>query len=389
MMLRQRLKRFRLLPDRPEIGWAPHLYLVYLAYLFFHPVFDPSARFRDWLAIGLMIVVFLPLYYRGYWLPNRAGLINAWLIVLLGIIGCFINTGAVVFFIYATAAIATVTPPRAAWWHMTLICLIIVVQAFYVAMSYSPYALISFGFGLAFVLIIGAQCIYDAERTRHNAKLRLAQEEVENLAKIAERERIARDLHDLLGHTLSVITLKSELASKLIERNPERAVQEIQEVERISREALAEVRSTVSGYRAKGLNAELLNAKLALETAGIHFDYYAERAELSPMQEGVLALALREAITNILRHAQAKRCAVRLRYDDDTIILEVQDDGNGKVLHEGSGLSGMRERIESVGGTMTIQPGNGTRLTLMVPRRNTTAGLNQPAVTSLKEARSS
>jgi two-component system sensor histidine kinase DesK len=387
MMLRQRLQRFRLLPDRPEIGWAPHLYLIYLVYLFFPPVFDPSAGFRDWLAVGLMIVVFLPLYYRGYWLPNRASLINAWLIALLGIIGCLINTGAVVFFIYAAAAIASAAPPKAAWWHIALICLIIIVQAFYVAMVFSPYALISFGFGIAFVLIIGAQCVYDAERRRQNAKLRLAQEEVENLAKIAERERIARDLHDLLGHTLSMITLKSELASKLIERNPERAAQEMREVERISREALAEVRSAVTGYRAKGFQAELLNARHALETADIHFEYFAERVELTPIQEGVVALALREAVTNVIRHAQASRCAVRLRYEQGQIMLEVQDDGSGNIQHEGSGLSGMRERVGSIGGSITIKPQNGTRLILTLPSRVTTAEPNSPTVMSLNEAR--
>lgn len=375
MTLRQRFKRFRLLPDRPDTGWAPHLYLVYLLNLIFQPLFDPTADRFDWLAVGVMVAIFLPMYYRSYWLPRRAVLINAWLMVLLGVVSTLINAGAVIFFVYAAAAIAGTLLPRAAWQNIAVICLIVTVEALYAVLirHQSPYALISFAFGFALVIIVGAQCIFEAERARQNAKLRLAQEEVENLAKIAERERIARDLHDLLGHTLSIITLKSELASKLAERDAGRAAQEMREVERISRDALAEVRSAVSGYRAKGLQAELLNAKLALETAAVQFDYLTERVDLTPMQEGVLALALREAVTNVIRHAQATHCTVRLHHDGDSIVLKVQDDGNGNVLHEGSGLSGMRERIQDIGGAMTLTSDSGTRLTLVLPRKTRAA----------------
>src|ERR1039458_73541 len=142
-------------------------------------------------------------------------------------------------------------------------------------------------------MFIGAGNIFFAERNRMNCELRKANEEIENLAKVAERERIARDLHDVLGNTLSVITLKSELAGKLIERDPERAGKEIREVEQISRQALTDVRDAIRGYRSKGLVAELAQAKTTLETAGLAVQCdAATTVKLPAMQESVLSLAV-------------------------------------------------------------------------------------------------
>src|SRR5262249_21649918 len=150
--------------------------------------------------------------------------------------------------------------------------------------------------------------IHFAERHRDNRRLRRAQEEIEHLAKIAERERIARDLHDVLGHTLSVIVLKSELASKIAEKDPRRAVQEIKDVERMSREALPQVRNTIQGYHARSLQAEAEQATAALEAAGVKVSCELAHADIPAAHEGVLALALREAVTNIIRHAGATSC---------------------------------------------------------------------------------
>ena len=141
-------------------------------------------------------------------------------------------------------------------------------------------------------------------------------EDVEEMAKVAERERIARDLHDLLGHTLSVIALKSELASKLADRDPARAVAEIREVERVSRDALAEVRAAVEGYKGRGFSGELRSAEQALGSAGVRLDTDVKPVTCSPRQEAVLALALRETVTNVVRHARASVCRVALGVDD-------------------------------------------------------------------------
>jgi two-component system sensor histidine kinase DesK len=215
--------------------------------------------------------------------------------------------------------------------------------------------------------VAGVVNVNVAQRRQATARLHLAHEEIENLAKIAERERIARDLHDVLGHTMSVIILKSELASKLVDRDPERAKTEIGDVERISRDALAEIREAIRGYRSDGLAAEIVRARQTLETAGVAFECRSSDVVLKPAQESVLALVVREAVTNVVRHAQAHICRLELGRVDDACRLEITDDGRGVVQTEGSGLRGMRERVEALGGTLRRDGGRGTTLTITLP----------------------
>jgi two-component system sensor histidine kinase DesK len=228
----------------------------------------------------------------------------------------------------------------------------------------SPYFWIP---GVVFAALIGSVNIHFAQRHRDTKKLLMAQEEVEHLAKIAERERIARDLHDVLGHTLSVIILKSELAAKLAEKDPVRAAQEIRDVERISRDALGQVRSTVRGYHSQGLLAEVEQAQSALKAAGVQAQCDFESPQLPPAQEGVLALALREAVTNVIRHAKATSCSVTLHQENGNCFLQIKDDGCGTSATEGIGLSGMRQRVESLGGKLQREISSGTCLTITLP----------------------
>jgi two-component system sensor histidine kinase DesK len=185
--------------------------------------------------------------------------------------------------------------------------------------------------------------------------------------KVAERERIARDLHDILGHTLSVIVLKSELAGKLIEQDPERARREIAEVEKVSRKALAEVREAIHGYHAGDMQAEFERAEVMLKSAGVivHLGY--DKVAIPAAQERIMILALKEAVTNILRHAQAKQCRIQLQQIDGAYRLEVSDDGHGGVSESGLGLRGMRQRVEAIGGRMTWSSDSGTQLSVTLP----------------------
>jgi two-component system sensor histidine kinase DesK len=174
-------------------------------------------------------------------------------------------------------------------------------------------------------------------------------------------------LHDVLGHTLSVIILKSELAGKLIDRDPQRAKLEMADVEKTSREALAEVRTTIRGYRAYSLEAELKQAQATLETAGVKVKSESAEVALTPVQESVVALVVREAVTNVVRHAGARNCLLRLTPVNGTCRFEIQDDGRGGGAAEGNGLRGMRERIEALGGTLQRETNSGTRLTIEFP----------------------
>ena len=185
--------------------------------------------------------------------------------------------------------------------------------------------------------------------------------------KVAERERIARDLHDILGHTLSVIILKSELAARVIDGDPRLAKTQIEDVERISREALREVREAIVGYRHGDLQSELERARSTLETAGLQVEQHCETFEIPSAHERVIALVLREAVTNIVRHARAKRCTITLRRGGGSYVMEVSDDGAGAVLEPGMGMHGIRERITALGGTASWRSEQGTHLMIEVP----------------------
>lgn len=221
--------------------------------------------------------------------------------------------------------------------------------------------------------IIGVIVAVERINRDRDAALKLSHDEVRRLAGLAERERIGRDLHDLLGHTLSLVALKSDLASRLLESDPGAARREIDDVSRVSRDALAQVRRAVSGIRAAGIAAELASAKLLLETDGVAFDYrfdesFGNRA-LPPGVESALALTVREAATNIQRHARAQHAQASFGMEGGAAVLRIDDDGRGGAFMPGNGLSGMRERIEGVHGSLRIDAGGGrgTRVEVRVP----------------------
>jgi two-component system sensor histidine kinase DesK len=296
--------------------------------------------------------------------PSRRSLLLNIAIALLGLGLLPFNFGASTYLVYSAAGAAFALTPRAAVRYMVVLSIAVVVAS----LSLPEEA--RYWMALPTILLIGTiggSNVYHAERLRHQATLRRAREDVEGMAKIAERERIARDLHDLLGHTLSVITLKSELASKLADRDPVRAVAEIRDVERISRETLSEVRRAVEDYQHHGLKGELENAARALGTIGVRLETRIAALNLSPRQETVLALALREAVTNVVRHAGATQCTIRLEGDGRSVTLVVEDDGRGGAVVEGSGLAGMRARIAEGGGELLLDGARGMTLTVRLP----------------------
>jgi len=354
--------RLRLLPNIPELGWTPYAWLVYLGAFWFQPVFK-GASAGEWAATIAATAVFLFLYFRAYWQGNAGILVCACGIALLAVVFATTNPGSNVFFVYAAAFLGNLSPARRAVLALAGLVAFEAVVSF--ALHRPPWYWLPAGL---FSILIGGINLHFREVSRANAKLRMAQEEVERLAKTTERERIARDLHDLLGHTLSLITLKSELAGKLIAQDPERAGREIREVERISREALREVRTAVAGYRSAGVAAELEGARQALASAGVKLEYFAAPVELQPDQEAVLALALREAVTNVIRHAAAHTCRIALEQTAAEVRLEVRDDGRGGSAPEGIGLASMRERVEALGGRLERKAGTGTSLLIVLPR---------------------
>src|SRR5215218_7929564 len=186
------------------------------------------------------------------------------------------------------------------------------------------------------------------------AELRSAREELARLAVSEERLRFARDLHDLLGHSLSLITLKSELAGRLLPAAPEKAATEIHDIEGVARQALREVREAVAGYRRPSLDKELAGAKEILEAAGISCRIENRAGVLPKAVDAALAWAVREGTTNVIRHSRAKHCRIVLARDGEEIYAEITDDGDGNQGENaddaGSGLSGLAERVATFAG---------------------------------------
>jgi two-component system sensor histidine kinase DesK len=352
----------RIFRDR-EHGWSPLLWVVYLGFFFIQPIVD-HVSLKMWLLDALGAVLFLFLYFGLFVLAKPRALAHIVGMVVLGLLYQPINGGACTFFIFAAAMLPFCVESQAAS-VVGLLAIGAIGAIEGLLLHIHGWQLF---YSALFPVIIGAGNTFFAERNRMNRRLRKANEEIEHLAKLAERERIARDLHDVLGHTLSVITLKSELAGKLIDRDPQRAGKEIREVEEISRQALSDVRDAIRGYRSKGLVAELAQAKSTLETAGVAVRCDASTTVKIPaVQEGVLTMAVREAVTNVVRHAHARTCTLRLEQQNGSCRLEVEDDGRGGFQSEGNGLRGMRERVEMLGGTLTRDSHAGTRLTITVP----------------------
>ncbi|MBZ5678703.1 MAG: sensor histidine kinase [Acidobacteriia bacterium] len=356
-----------------EHGWGPLFWVLYLGFFFVQPAVDGVSAWK-WFLDGLGALVFLALYLGLFWLEKPRAVVHIGGMVLLGVLFFPYNGGASTFFIFAGAFVPFVVETQVvALASLGGIVAVAAVESLLLYVTGWPVNGWNVFFAAVFPLVVGGSNVFFAERNRMNRKLRKANEEIEHLAKVAERERIARDLHDVLGHTLSVIILKSELAGKLIDRNPEQAGVEIREVEQISRQALSDVRDAIRGYRSQGLTAELALAKSTLETAGVTVRCDAATTlKLPAVQESVLSLAVREAVTNVVRHAQARTCEFRIEQQNGSCRLEIHDDGRGGSTLEGNGLRGMRERVEMLGGTLDRDTAAGTRLIITLPLKEMT-----------------
>jgi two-component system sensor histidine kinase DesK len=358
--------RARLVPEWLGFGWAPFAWLAYLGFLLIPPVggliegrLSPAT-----LPTLASIPPFLWLYFRAF--HYQGWKVLPYMLALAAL--CFalapINPFSNAYMIYAAAFAPMLGSLRRGLGVLLLLLGLYALQGWWFQLNL---------FSVAIASLVGiAVCLGNnqfLEKHKKDAQLRLSHEEVSRLAQVAERERIGRDLHDLLGHTLSLIALKSELARKLIDRDPVAARAEVVEVERVAREALAQVRRAVTGIRAAAMKPELASARLLLDGAGVRFDYSMAQIELTPAQETCLALVLREAVTNIHRHARAEQAEASLRREQDAAVLTVLDDGCGGAGEHGNGLRGMAERLAALGGELRVvsTPGQGTRVVASVP----------------------
>ena len=344
--------------QRPGRWWQhlspqrPWIYLVYLAALFTPWFYGPEAGpelATTLMAMALFLCLFVFAMVRRDWMALPAGLateaMGFWLLPS--------NFGAAVFLVYAAAMMARVRDRQVqraglVLWLAALAagCLIVSVPLVYAA-----------GY-LVFGLIIAAATAWSARSEDRDAVREELEADAAARAVEAERQRIARDLHDLLGHTLSVTTLKADLASRLFDADPERAKAELAAIQQISRDALAEVREAVTGLRVRPLGTVAAEIAERLRRAGLEVELDLSGADTLPdAAAGALGMVVREGATNVLRHAGARRVAIRLDRGPQEMRLTFEDDGRGGARFAGRGLDGLRQRLAETG--MRLEVGRG------------------------------
>lgn len=337
-----------LLPEEHDIGFSAYVILAFLGMFFFHFYFQPI----EGVELGIVIVgviSFLACYFRAYWCQGKELFFYIVAICLIGSVMAGINAGASVFFVYAAGFCCGFSPRSKAFFALLFVLLFVVI------FSVLTQQVVFFWFSAVFFsCIIGLLNIHQIEVQNKNKALKQSQQEIKQIAETAERERISRDLHDILGHSLSVITLKAELASKMIDKgiDLEKIKHEIKEVEELSRATLAQVRGAVSGYNKATIANELLQATVATQAAGIKLIKNIAVCELSAEVESELALIIRESITNVIRHADTNSVQVDLVNKNNELILTITDQGYIQDIKENSGIQNMRSRINKIGGQM-------------------------------------
>ncbi|MFK4109267.1 sensor histidine kinase [Streptomyces sp. NPDC002176] len=271
-------------------------------------------------------------------------------------------------FVYLSVACGATLPTKATYWAIPASAAVMYLVGLHSGEEEARNLLL-------LTVLIGFAMTGVRQLVRTTVELRKARATVAQLAANEERLRLARDLHDLLGHSLSLITLKSELAGRMLPGRPEQAAQQVADIERVSRQALVDVREAVTGYRRPRLAAELAGAQVALTAAGVIAEIPAEPdlAGLPEEAEAALAWTLREAVTNVVRHSGAERCAVELLHrhtlDGPVLELSVEDNGSGGPgKGPGNGLTGLAERLHDTGGTLEAgRSGKGFRVVARVP----------------------
>lgn len=346
--------------------WTEAVHLLWSAWVFITPLFGSGYSWR-WAAItAASYPVFLLLYAKALLAPRRIAWHYAVGMIALSMALLPWYMPGISYFVFGCVMLRT-SGPRPLLRYLAQLVLL---NTVFLALAWwLDYPWQAFVWLPVMTLIIGVIVNVERASVEKDVALKLSHDEVRRLAATAERERIGRDLHDLLGHTLSLITLKLELARKLSDRDPAASRRELAEAEGVARHALAEVRSAVTGIRSTDLAAELASARLMLESSQVHMEYDVPPSDLSQEIERGLALVLREAVTNIARHAQAARAKVAFAREPRVVQLCIDDDGRGGVGADGNGLGGMRDRVRALGGTLSIGSprGKGTRLLVRVP----------------------
>jgi two-component system sensor histidine kinase DesK len=312
-------------------------------------------------AIGLLL--FLAVYLIGYRQSGTRLIVASFAIAAIAIALAQVGGSWTVIAVYGAGLAGAVRPARHAVITIAAIAATVAATGFLLNQP-----LLWWVPGLVLIVMTGFGTISRETLYDRNRALLAAQEEVRRLAGTAERERITRDLHDVVGRTLTLVALKADLAEKLIARDQAASAAEMRSIAAAAREGVAEVRNALSGITDGSLGREAAASREALAAAGVEVTVRGDPEAVDADAGAVLAMTLREAVTNVIRHARATRCVVEIKAEAATARLSVTDDGGGGSFTEGLGLSGMRQRLAAAGGSLFVGPAEpGTRLVATVP----------------------
>ena len=347
------------------LGSQPAFYLLYLVFYFIPWAFSPPGA-KDIVAIVIALLVFLPLYFHAAQQQGHGALPHALLMSVLSIVIAPFHGAHGVFHIYAISQAGMLRPERSAWLTVFLVSSIFLVFSMLTNQNFWDAV-----FPLFMGFMIAAGVITASGQIEKQKLLQRSNLLDKQMATQVERERIAQDLHDILGQTLTMVTLKTELATKLVDSEPDQAKKELDDVLQASRSALEDIRHTVYDMNVTSVVKELQRAEAILESAGVKFDTSGKMPGLETTTDHVLGLVIREAITNIVRHADANHA--RLSWEDleHSIKLVIRDNGSShevSEISEGAGLKGMRRRLEKIGGQLVVSSESGMRLLVEVPK---------------------
>ncbi len=357
-----------------QLGFFPYIFLIYIGFPIFY--LTKESRFKQLVGFG-MVLLFLVSYRRLYFLIGKRSF-TYWLAVQMAIVFLFST------FYHLDYIFLGFFPANFIGWYkgkkafrLGLLSLAGLEMIPFLIQMMQPRTVFSTNELIDFVPFLIIMLISPFGIRSMNRRLELKQEldqahkQIEELVKREERVRIARDLHDTLGHTLSLLTLKSQLIQRLTSVDPERARTEAKEMETTSRAALKQVRELVSDMRATTIAEELLHVQQILRAAGISYQYEGDVdfSKIPPFTQNIVGMCICEAATNVVKHSRATHCSIAIQLSTEKMKIVVRDNGLGVAKNNqlGNGLKGMKERLALMDGSLSITNHYGTVLDMTVP----------------------
>lgn len=360
------MKNFRLFPKK--FGYIPYIFLVYLLM----PLYQVNSEEGVKAVIGYSLLLLFFITYRQCYQPIRIAKFYAWLVVQVAIIVLFVvlyDPYMIFLSFYTSNFIGWIGDKKKFLTTLKIYASIVLSCAGWILFQYGLTSFMNLLPFLVVIILSPYGIRHMNERMELENQLNEANEQIKTLIKQEERVRIARDLHDTLGHTLSLITLQSQVIQR-IANDSDKVRAEAKGIEQTSRSALQQVRELVSDMRVSTIEEELVHMEQILVAGNIEFLCTVDGAinELSPLQQNIAGMCLREASTNIVKHSNATRCWVSIQQNSHGLILRIHDNGTGMANRPwGNGLKGMSERLSLIEGDMTMESGVGTAITISIP----------------------